>query len=372
MLLPEEQYESVSTKYYFEESKSMPKLFANGCSITIGAELGEYTQTWDDGREYQDVDIEYRTANRWSTKLAEKLDMEPVNIARGGGSNWRTWRTTQDFVVDNQIHCAVIQMTEPSRFQIPISYDFISKWQETDNVNFFNWAYGGIYSPEKDLGGGYEEFSHWNTGEMNNLFSFQNHVGNQTTERTQKGTHYENMRDELAGYWLFNTQIQNYFDYLRHVLYLHNVFQCHGVPHLIIDALEGWTMCQFLKKELETIAHTQEDKLFLMLESNPKMFGMVISDFHELDRKVLSTWFEYIRKSQMSKRFNKLFKTVATLNNFDGHSYRKYFSKITMECPREGMNDMYIGSMPNGHPDEAAHLQFAERMFSEIKRRNIL
>ena len=48
-------------------------------------------------------------------------------------------------------------------------------------------------------------------------------------------------------------------------------------------------MCQFLKKELETIAHTQEDKLFLMLESNPKMFGMVISDFHELDRKVLST-----------------------------------------------------------------------------------
>ena len=48
------------------------------------------------------------------------------------------------------------------------------------------------------------------------------------------------------------------------------------------------------------------------------------------------------------------------------------FSKITMECPREGMNDMYIGSMPNGHPDEAAHLQFAERMFSEIKRRNIL
>ena len=70
MLLVEEQYDSVSTKYY--KDKFMPRLLTNGCSITLGAELGEKKVTHRSGFEYQDCDTVYRHNNRWSTKLAMK------------------------------------------------------------------------------------------------------------------------------------------------------------------------------------------------------------------------------------------------------------------------------------------------------------
>ena len=151
MLLVEEQYDSVSTRHY--KVDYMPKLLTNGCSITLGAELGESTKTHKSGFEYQHCDTDYRHRERWSTKLADKLDMEPINLARGGGSNWRIWRNTQDYLLENQVDFAVIQMTEPSRFQIPISYDFVDKWHPTEMVtNFFDWASGGIYG-SSDYGG---------------------------------------------------------------------------------------------------------------------------------------------------------------------------------------------------------------------------
>ena len=132
MLLVEEQLDSHSTESY--KVDYMPKLFTNGCSITLGAELGEETRTFyhkstgEKGMEYQHCDTIYRNRHRWPTKLAEMLEMEPKNLARGGGSNWRIWRTTQDYLLENTVSLAVIQMTEPSRFQIPISLDFIKKW----------------------------------------------------------------------------------------------------------------------------------------------------------------------------------------------------------------------------------------------------
>ena len=43
MLLVEEQLDSHSTEYYSKE-KFMPKLLTNGCSISLGAELGETTE----------------------------------------------------------------------------------------------------------------------------------------------------------------------------------------------------------------------------------------------------------------------------------------------------------------------------------------
>ena len=97
MLLEEEQYDLVSTKYY-KETYHMPTLLTNGCSITLGAELGETTKTHKDGFEYQHCDTDYRENNRWSSKLASKFDMKPINLARGGGSNWRIWRNTQDYL----------------------------------------------------------------------------------------------------------------------------------------------------------------------------------------------------------------------------------------------------------------------------------
>ena len=369
MLLVEEQYDSVSTKYY--KDKFMPRLLTNGCSITLGAELGEKKVTHRSGFEYQDCDTVYRHNNRWSTKLAMKLDMEPINIARGGGSNWRIWRNTQDYLLENQVEFAVIQMTEPSRFQIPISYDFVSKWNPTSTVSeFSDWAAGGIYGSE-DFGGQYEEYSHWNWGEQHQLQSFMNdrkanpgQLSDWDGDAVLDENHYVNMADEITGYFLINDQIHSYFDYLRHMLYLHNLFESHRVPHLIVDMLEGFTMCQYILDELEQVEAMSVDA------SVDKFFNYIIPQ--DADSKTKRIWFDYIKKSKMQSKFSNLFRQVASAKWFDGHPYRNYFSKITRDCPREGMNDMYVGEMPNGHPDEVCHTIFAERMFSEIKRRNLL
>ena len=364
MLLVEEQYDSVSTKYYKDDF--MPKLLTNGCSITLGAELGEKTVTHKSGFEYQHCDTTYRHNNRWSTKLALKLDMEPINIARGGGSNWRMWRNTQDYLLENKVDFAVIQMTEPSRFQIPISYDFVSKWNPTSTVSeFSDWAAGGIYGSE-DFGGQYEEYSHWNWGEQHQLQSFMNDRVDRSvgTGKVVDENHYVDMADEITGYFLINDQIHSYFDFLRHILYLHNLFESHRVPHLIVDMLEGFTMCQYILDELEQVEAMSVDA------SVDKFFNYIIPQ--DADSKTKRIWFDYIKKSKMQSKFSNLFRQVASAKWFDGHPYRNYFSKITRDCPREGMNDMYVGEMPNGHPDEVCHTIFAERMFSEIKRRNLL
>ncbi len=368
MLLVEEQSDSHLTGFY--EVDYMPKLFTNGCSITLGAELGEETRTFwhkstgEKGMEYQHVDTVYRNRERWSTKLADKLNMEPKNLARGGGSNWRTWRTTQDYLLENTVALAVIQMTEPSRFQIPISLDFIKKWNPSKvTPTFEDWAGGGIYGPGVDMGGGHEEYSHWNWGEQKQLMSF---MGGDIHE-----SHYKNMSEEITGFFLINTQIQNYFDYLRHILYLHNMFVYYNIPHLIVDMLEGMTACSLIKEELERITELPEDVMLLKLMQNKWELPETTGVFDKEISEHYVTWFKYVKKSHMSKKFNKLYNAVISLKEFDNHPYRNYFSKVTRNTPH-GSNDMYIGEMPGGHPNEQCHTLFAERMYSEIINRRIL
>ena len=194
MLLEEEQLDSHSTEYYSKE-KFMPKLLTNGCSISLGAELGETTRTAKEGWKYQH-----------------------------GGSNWRIWRTTQDYMLHTDVDFAVIQMTEASRWQMPISFDFIDRWTPTKVVDsFFDFAHGGIYGAE-DGGKGFEEYSNWNYGEYHQLRSFQN--DHRPNDETLDENHYIDMKQEIDGYFLFNDQIHNYFDFMRHVLYL-VVKMCH-------------------------------------------------------------------------------------------------------------------------------------------------
>ena len=372
MLLEEEQYDLVSTKYY-KETYHMPTLLTNGCSITLGAELGETTKTHKSGFEYQHCDTDYRHRERWSTKLADKLDMEPINLARGGGSNWRIWRNTQDYLLENQVDFAVIQMTEPSRFQIPISYDFVDKWHPTEMVtNFFDWASGGIYG-SSDYGGQYEEYSHWNWGEQHQLNSFMNdrrdkHIGDTLIDEN----HYVNMADEITGYFLINDQIHNQFDYLRQILYLHNMFESYNIPHLIVDMMMGLTICTHLKDELEQVTEVPVDIQIDKLNANQLKYHYIIDEYNQSKENDYRVWLEYIKKSGMSTKFNNLYKAVVSSTWFDGHPYANYWNRITRDCPREGMNDMYIGQMSRGHPNENCHSIIAERMFSEIQRRNIL
>ena len=374
MLLEEEQLDSHSTGFY--EVDYMPKLFTNGCSITLGAELGEETRTFEDGTKFQHCDVNYRTAHRWSTLLAEMLEMEPKNLSRGGGSNWRIWRTTQDYLLENSVSLAVIQMTEPSRFQIPISFDFVRRWNPTKvTPTVFDWATGGIYGPSTDMGGGYEEYSHWNWGEQHQLNSFMNGDSNDS--------HYKNMADEITGFFLLNDQMHNFFDYLRHILYLHNMFTYHNIPHLIVDMLDGFPFCTFLKGELETITDLPEDVMLEKLKKNRfellnstdeyprRSESLEVAPVEENDKDYL-TWFRYVKKSNMSKKFNKLYNAVISLKQFDNHPYRNYFSRSTRSTHEAGSNDMYIGSMPGGHPNEQCHKVFAERMYNEIKSRRIL
>ena len=369
MLLVEEQLDSHSTESY--KVDYMPKLLTNGCSITLGAELGEETRTFwhkstgEKGMEYQHCDTAYRNRERWSTKLADKLDMEPKNLARGGGSNWRTWRTTQDYLLENTVSLAVIQMTEPSRFQIPISLDFIKKWNPTKvTPTFEDWATGGIYAPDADLGGRYEEYSHWNFGEQRQLMSYM--MGDIYE------SHYKNMSEEITGFFLINDQIQNFFDYLRHILYLHNMFVYYNIPHLIVDMMEGMTACSLIKEELEKITELPEDVMLLKFQQNK--WELQETTGGEFDKNIgehYVTWFKYVKKSNMSKKFNKLYNAVISLKEFDGHPYRNYFAKVTRHSPQRS-NDMFIGQMPGGHPNEECHTVFAERMYNEIMNRSIL
>ena len=369
MLLEEEQSDSHLTEYYCKE-KFMPKLLTNGCSISLGAELGETTRTAKEGWKYQHCDTDYRHNARWPTLLANKLNMHPINLSRGGGSNWRIWRTTQDYMLHTDVDFAVIQMTEASRWQMPISFDFIDRWTPTKVVDsFFDFAHGGIYGAE-DGGKGFEEYSNWNYGEYHQLRSFQN--DHRPNDETLDENHYIDMKQEIDGYFLFNDQIHNYFDFMRHVLYLHYLFDSQNVPHLIVDMLESFVVCGMIKDELERVAEVPVDIQIEKFKTNPFELQYIVDEYHPSKEKEYRLWFEYIKKSNMSQKFNNLFSKVASARWFDGHPYRNYFSRITRNCPREGMNDMYIGEMPNGHPNEECHSIFAERMYNEITRRKLL
>ena len=66
----------------------MNKLFINGCSITLGAELGEEKPSLElslmktqDGSTHE-TNFRYRHENRYSTLVANSFGMEPINISR--------------------------------------------------------------------------------------------------------------------------------------------------------------------------------------------------------------------------------------------------------------------------------------------------
>ena len=103
----------------------------------------------------------------------------------------------------------------------------------------------------------------------------------------------------------------------------------------------------------------------------PLHFLESTEEYQGNDRDYL-TWFRYVKKSNMSKKFNKLYNAVISLKQFDNHPYRNYFSRSTRSTHEAGSNDMYIGSMPGGHPNEQCHKVFAERMYNEIMNRRIL
>lgn len=68
----------------------MKLLFSNGDSHTAGNEM-----------EHVDQVVCYEKA--WPKQLSDKLDLENINIAKPGAGNYRIFRTTQDWVINNVI-----------------------------------------------------------------------------------------------------------------------------------------------------------------------------------------------------------------------------------------------------------------------------
>ena len=80
--------------------KKFKYLLANGCSFTLGSCM--YEEEW-----------EYRqNLNRFSKKLADKLNLEEINISTGGSSNDRIFRTTFDWIENNKEKVKDKEVTE--------------------------------------------------------------------------------------------------------------------------------------------------------------------------------------------------------------------------------------------------------------------
>ena len=77
------------------------KLLTNGCSFTQGIY---------DNFEEQDA---------WPYQLGKLLDWDVVNLAEGGGSNARIFRSTMEYLLDNTPDYAAIVWTEHARYELP-------------------------------------------------------------------------------------------------------------------------------------------------------------------------------------------------------------------------------------------------------------
>lgn len=77
------------------------KLLTNGCSFTQGIY---------DNFEEQDA---------WPYQLGKLLDWDVVNLAEGGGSNARIFRTTMEYLLDNTPDYAAIVWTDHARYELP-------------------------------------------------------------------------------------------------------------------------------------------------------------------------------------------------------------------------------------------------------------
>lgn len=100
-------------------------LFANGCSLTEGHELGGVTP--NSNGVLISVDPVYKENNAWPKLLANKLNMDCVNHAQAGGSNDRIIRTTLDwtatYLQDNKAEdlFVVIGWTSSNRTEFNIN-----------------------------------------------------------------------------------------------------------------------------------------------------------------------------------------------------------------------------------------------------------
>lgn len=128
-------------------------LYANGCSYTWGGgilenERGLTGYLDDPAREDRDQVLGWLDTQTWPYHLANHLDCEHVNQARGCGSNSRTVRTTLEYfehASEPQDHLAIIQWTDVYRYEV--FRESTSEWHQVkaDSIS------PKVYNVEFDL-----------------------------------------------------------------------------------------------------------------------------------------------------------------------------------------------------------------------------
>ena len=314
----------------------MSKLFVNGCSITLGAELGETPKHFGD-RVINEVDFEYRAKHRWSTVLKDILGMdEVVNLARGGGSNWRTWRTTLDwFDTNDDPDLAVIQLSGTDRFQIPINEKYFAA--HYDMPDWENWVTGGQYCPENDV---YpvEEYSHWTVRQVNDMSDGP-------------------LKRDLPTDFKFNSPIFQALDNMRLIETMISFFRARNIPCYIWDGLTTLPTIKAVLFGLEQIERGQGNtKISDIIES--------LSDpewFYDFDKK--ENYYSFLT---LAKVYDKVYNKWQKLQSMPELSMKNFSDLFISEDHPE-----FVGKMAGYHPDVKCHHEIANHLYFEMRGKGI-
>ena len=139
--------------------KKFKHLFANGCSFTKGACMYSKIEILND--------LTKSSRNRFSKKLADKLNFKEINISEIGISNDRIFRTTFDWVENNK------QKVKDTLFVIGLT-DNLRKdlWSNyTNDYIISSQIYQGIKSIAKDCNATENEVNQWRDFELKYLIN---------------------------------------------------------------------------------------------------------------------------------------------------------------------------------------------------------
>ena len=316
----------------------MAILLSCGWSHTLGAELGEFKDYFDPddlSSQFRNVDFDYRNKHRYSTLIAEKFDMQPVNLSKGGGSNERILRVVRDYLVDpsKELPAAVIiQWTNSDRFELPASDEILHLTRQRamdlpDNAEPFEQVVaGGIYSAEDD---------------MNPFEDYMSIMPHMKYPMLRLATHYQ-----YKSYW------HDEFKLLRQVLEMVDMLRVRNIPFYMLDIMWSWDRWRHL---VETFAAIVGDP-----KEIPKKLAWSVS--HHEDTKTRLEYYQYIQDSGAAERFNNLFRQVDSLEEFSKTNYARFTDKNDRE---------FVGVMPASHPDEKCHQHIADTIYNEVKEKNL-
>ena len=171
-------------------------IFANGCSYTEGCGL--------DNPEKE----------RYSKFLADKFNAEDINQSGGGGSNQRIFRTTYDWISENQDKIKntlfVIQLTYPVRNEI---------WVNRAPQDNFDHHGGWIDSEFYDAGG------RWEGAQFG-------HDGYTAWETHQRDTSVD--KDEINFYYVPDNKTVSEITW-RYVIGLQSFFKINNIKYIFFE-----------------------------------------------------------------------------------------------------------------------------------------